>query len=146
MFCLFWGGMPLQPPVRFCIVRNPISRVLSQYSWLGSSTCPETVEDLRARDAYIIKKLQLFRNQSKANLDDCHYIPQIEYIATGITETYFSDFWSRPLSQGEAIEKIQSLQYDGDGDLQQCNLVARFEHLTEDMSLSTVDATLSYHE
>lgn len=123
------------PPVRFCIVRNPISRVLSQYSWLGSSTCPETVEDLRARDAYIIKKLQLFRNQSKANLDDCHYIPQIEYIAAGITETYFRDFWSRPLSQGEAIEKIQSLQYDGDGDLQQCNLVARFEHLTEDMSL-----------
>lgn len=51
-------------PTKFCVVRNPFERMLSQFSWLKGGKCPETHELMVHRDTKIQENLRKFKVSS----------------------------------------------------------------------------------
>ena len=62
-----------------------------------------------------------------------HFIPQADYVANAVDDTYMEQLWGSEHSSGEALDIIGALQYSDDADAKSCNVVARFEHLAPDL-------------
>lgn len=120
-------------PLRFCVVRNPFARLLSQYSYMGNYECPRTPEQLQKRSDYINKHVDRFYNKNETSVSDCHFIPQADYVANAVDNKFMKRLWGSEHSSGEALDLLGSLQYSDDADAKSCNVVARFEHLAPDL-------------
>jgi hypothetical protein len=72
-------------PTRFCAVRNPYARVLSEYSFgHGKEMRKLTCDQLNRTDVNLWLRAQMARYAGgETTLNDCHWIPQHVYIETG---------------------------------------------------------------
>eukprot|EP00040_Diaphanoeca_grandis_P026648 m.149615 g.149615 ORF g.149615 m.149615 type:complete len:824 (+) comp30671_c0_seq1:178-2649(+) len=126
-------------PLKFCVVRNPFGRMLSQYSYSGVWQCPNTTELLDKRDEYIRSNILRYRDDNFKSQADCHFIPQHEFVSSHIGADWMNQMWDTPLAPSDALSHIlgpSSALSEEDG--RSCNIVLRFEHLADDLdALST---------
>jgi hypothetical protein len=136
-------------PIRFCLVRNPFKRMLSQYSWLGSSQCPSTLEELQKRDAWLQKHLRQFQ-AGEHWVGDCHFIPQHWYIADNVDMPWMAKLLDPPAPSSEALRAIRNHPPPSAAESWQCNVVLRFENMTTDLTTfkqwTNVDVVPNYHQ
>eukprot|EP00038_Savillea_parva_P009761 m.185684 g.185684 ORF g.185684 m.185684 type:complete len:786 (+) comp16523_c0_seq1:57-2414(+) len=135
--------------VRFCLVRNPFKRMLSQYSWLGSSTCPSTKDELNKRDAWLQKHLRQFQ-AGEHWVGDCHFIPQHWYIQENVNMPWMTKILDPVVTADTALKAIASKTPSSDAESRQCNVVLRFENMTSDLEMlktwTGVDVVPNYHK
>eukprot|EP00040_Diaphanoeca_grandis_P035158 m.220460 g.220460 ORF g.220460 m.220460 type:complete len:1111 (-) comp33315_c5_seq2:107-3439(-) len=118
-------------PIKFCIVRNPFERVLSQYAWNGGQ-CPNTQELLEKRNERINRDLKQFKSRNYA-MQDCHYLPQSWYVAGHIGKAWMEKVWeNKDLS--EVLTQQQSSPISM-AEAQSCNFVLRHKHLKADLDV-----------
>eukprot|EP00035_Acanthoeca_spectabilis_P038980 m.57940 g.57940 ORF g.57940 m.57940 type:complete len:765 (+) comp9381_c0_seq2:178-2472(+) len=136
-------------PYRFCLVRNPFKRMLSQYSWLGSAHCPSTPDELKKRDVWLQKHLRQFQ-AGEHWVGDCHFIPQHWYIASNVDMPWMKTLLDRPTASDTALRTIRNHPPPSEAESWQCNVVLRFENMTTDLetfkSWTNVDVVPNYHK
>jgi len=124
-------------PLKFCVVRNPFGRMLSQYSYSGVWKCPNTTALLDQRDDYIRSNILNFRDKNWTSQADCHFIPQHQFVSSHIDSSWMETMWEseQQLSPVDAISHIMSGSSDlSPEDGRSCNIVLRFEHLADDLN------------
>jgi len=77
-------------PIKFCVIRNPFARMLSQFSWSQGGSCPTSNEALRLRDERIQRDLRL-ATPKRPNYADCHFVPQAWYVADHIGQEWLAE-------------------------------------------------------
>jgi len=139
--CCSWWHLPQQmllptsyyaAPLRFCVVRDPFTRLFSAYekghAWVnyvnGSTLCQQIETHRSGRKpasfrAWVEEEAAKISSQPARN--DCHLLPQLTYLAPT-----FADL---PTLLSMSHEKaLASLNNSGPG----CNIVLRFEQLRDD--------------
>lgn len=117
--------------VKFCVVRNPFSRLLSQYSWKTGGKCVDTPEKAKERDDVLRRELMMAATSpGRINYGDCHYLPQHWYVADHVDKRWMDEVWGKGNMHAAKPPATMSL-----ANAQSCNFVVRFEHLSEDLSV-----------
>jgi hypothetical protein len=133
--CCSWWHVPpwrLQPsayyaaPMRFCVVRDPFTRLFSAYErthrWVdgvnGSSLCQQIETKGAARFHEWVKFVAHWIDTGRLMRNDCHLLAQAEYLA----ESYVNISTLTSMDRKEAALILGS---KGPG----CNIVLRFEQL-----------------
>eukprot|EP00039_Didymoeca_costata_P006850 m.94006 g.94006 ORF g.94006 m.94006 type:complete len:403 (+) comp13424_c0_seq4:2751-3959(+) len=143
--CSWWHIPPKQlqdwrpyflAPIRFCVVRHPLSRALSEYAYRtqykkrGGLGCPETKEELLSREMWIIERVKAY---AKGNLagerQDCHWIPQSDYIEPNVDSKFITKFWNN-INQTDM--ETFATSHRGTGS---CNVVLQYENLSEQLHI-----------
>lgn len=145
--CSLWHIPPMwvhdgrphyRAPVRFCAVRDPYSRVLSEYSFRhGRQTRAKTCNQLNRTQVNVWLRDQMTTYISgSVGLDDCHWIPQHAYVQQGLgvhgAKRALGDL---TLGFGRSFEKP--------GPDRACNYVIKMETLSSDFPLVMKKAGLS---
>ena len=96
-------------PIRFCVVRNPYSRVLSEYGYQTGankprkSSCPDGPEGRATRDSWILRSLaQYARGEYAKGRADCHMLPQSLFVAPHVDAAWLNEFWGGRGGGGQA--------------------------------------------
>mmetsp|Transcript_138170 Transcript_138170/g.358959 ORF Transcript_138170/g.358959 Transcript_138170/m.358959 type:complete len:348 (-) Transcript_138170:145-1188(-) len=89
----------------FCVVRSPVERFISQYKFRGGPCNQEVF----AKDSR--KKLAQLRSDSGRYIDDCHYLPQVEYVfgRADLQNHTMRPFCQHVLKQENLVEDFNAL-------------------------------------
>jgi hypothetical protein len=127
-------------PLRFCVVRDPIDRLLSNYlmshrefrSMALPTLCSKLLERARSSgpgsafhfDAFV--RHSVLREASRApQTSDCHYLGQDQFVAARHVEV--SALQDRPVA--EVLRRLHD-----PSDRRSCNVVVRYERLVDDFN------------
>jgi hypothetical protein len=123
--CCSWWHIPPQrmhdwrpyflAKTRFCAVRDPYARVLSEYSFShGKEVRKLSCDQLNRTEVNgFLRRQMLLYSTGKRTLGDCHWIPQHEYIQSGV-----------------GVDGAVAATTTSDDDGRSCNHVIRMENLT----------------
>ena len=134
--CCSWFHIPgsylhdprgyLQAPLRFCVLRDPIDRMVSEFYWQHKQSSQECCDGGHACEAFNVNafNLQIMKMINASNQKpyafDCHLLPQAAFVSTSFV--FASDI----------SHSIREKHLSND---QLCNVVLRTERLEEDFEL-----------
>ena len=143
--CCSWWHLPMQAllpaayyaaPVRFCVVRDPFTRLFSAYelthgwvNYVNGSTLCKDIETHRVRGelasfrAWVEASAARVRDKAAWARHDCHLLPQRTYLAA----TFFNLSSLLSMRRQAATAALRST---GPG----CNVVLRFEQLAREFN------------
>lgn len=115
---------------RFCVVRNPYARVLSEYSFsMGKNVRKLGCDQLNRTEVnvFLRKQMNAFTSGHRT-LSDCHWFPQHTYVQSGL---------------GVSSHGQHAVRNDPNDGTRSCNRVLRMENLTSEFRALMNDANLS---
>ena len=106
-----------EAPVRFCVVRHPVSRLLSEYGFRINfekprhRVCPTTPAMFAERDRWIQGQIHAYAQGNLAfQRSDCHLLPQSMYVSPNINAKWLKRVWggSAPIDPAAAASATAS--------------------------------------